>query len=68
MRFVLSRSRPLVYVTLFWVAWCAAVCGRLEAISTQKKAVLILYGDRLSIPAMKSTQQGLMAGSKETGI
>jgi PAS domain S-box-containing protein len=62
MRFVLSRSRPLVYVTLFWVAWCAAVCGRLEAISTQKKAVLILYGDRLSIPAMKSTEQGLMAG------
>jgi len=59
---VLSRARPLGYVTLFWVAWCAAFCGRLEAISTQKKAVLVLYGDRLSIPAMKSAEQGLMAG------
>ena len=59
---VLSRARPLAYVTLFWIAWCAAFCGRLEAISTQKKAVLVLYGDRLSIPAMKATEQGLMAG------
>jgi PAS domain S-box-containing protein len=62
MPFVLSRARPLAYVTLFWIAWCAAFCGRLEAISTQKKAVLVLYGDRLSIPAMKATEQGLMAG------
>src|SRR6266436_3728370 len=60
--FVLSRARPLAYVTLFWLAWCAVFCGRLEAISTQKKAVLVLYGDRLSIPAMKTTEQGLMAG------
>src|SRR5580700_8215499 len=60
--FLLSRSRPLACVTLFWVAWYAPVCGRLEAISTQKKNVLILYGDRLAIPAIKSTEQGLMAG------
>jgi PAS domain S-box-containing protein len=62
MPFVLIRVRPLAYVTLFWIASCAAFCGRLEAISTQKKAVLVLYGDRLSIPAMKATEQGLMAG------
>jgi ABC-type uncharacterized transport system substrate-binding protein len=60
--FLLSRSRSLAYVALFWVAWYAAVSGRLEAINTQKKTVLILYGDRLSIPAMKSTEQGLTAG------
>ena len=60
--FLLRRSRPVAYVTLFWVAWCAVACGRLDAISTQKKIVLILYGDRLSIPAVKSTEQGLMAG------
>ena len=59
--FLLRRSRPVAYVTLFLVAWCA-VCGRLEAGSTQKKNVLILYGDRLAIPAIKSTEQGLMAG------
>ena len=62
MPFVLSRARPLAYFALFWVAWCAAFCGRLDAISTQKKAVLVLYGDRLSIPAMNATEQGLMAG------
>src|SRR5258708_22181251 len=60
--FLLSRPRSFAYVTLFWLAWYAAFCGRLEAISTQKKTVLILYGDRLSIPAMKSTEQGLAAG------
>jgi hypothetical protein len=60
--FLLRRSRPVAYLTLFWLLWYAAVCGRLEAINTQKKAVLILYGDRLSIPAVKSTEQGLMAG------
>ena len=62
MPFVQSRARPLAYVTLFWIAWCAVACGRLEAVSTQQKTVLILYGDRLSIPALKSTEQGLMAG------
>src|SRR5260370_38100443 len=60
--FVPSRARPVCYGTVFWLAWCAAFCGRLEAISTQKKAVLVLYGDRLSIRAMKATEQGLMAG------
>src|SRR5258708_19429189 len=60
--FLLSRPRWFAYVTLFWLAWCAVFCGRLEAISTHKKTVLILYGDRLSIPAMKSTEQGLTAG------
>src|SRR5260221_4838825 len=59
----LSRSRLLEYFALFWVAWCnAEVGGRLEAVSALKKKVLVLYGDRLSIPAMKSTEQGLMAG------
>jgi PAS domain S-box-containing protein len=51
MLFVRSRSRQLTYITLFWVAWCTAVSGHLEAITKQKKAILILYGDRLSIPA-----------------
>ncbi len=63
MAFLLSRSRLLAYFALFWVAWCnAEVGGRLEAVSALKKTVLVLYGDRLSIPAMKSTEQGLMAG------
>jgi two-component system sensor kinase FixL len=60
--FLLRRTRPVAYLTLFWLLWYAAVCERLEAASTPKKAVLILYGDRLSIPAVKSTEQGLMAG------
>src|SRR5258708_1272831 len=60
--YLMIRSRLIACSTLFWVAWCAAGGGRLEAISTQKKNVLILYGDRLTIPAIKSTEQGLMAG------
>src|SRR5258707_4107809 len=63
MQFLLSRSRPLAYFALFWVAWSnAAISGRLEASSALKKTVLVLYGDRLSIPAMKTTDQGLIAG------
>jgi PAS domain S-box-containing protein len=62
MSFLLRRSRPLAYFALFWVAWCNAAVGRLEAIDAESKNVLVLYGDRLSIPAIKTTEQGLMAG------
>jgi PAS domain S-box-containing protein len=33
-----------------------------EALSGPKKTVLVLYGERLSIPAMRLTEQGLSAG------
>src|SRR5258708_38853416 len=63
MAFLLSRSRLLAYFALFWVAWCnAEVGGRLEAVSALKKTVLVLYGDRLAIPAMNSPEPGLIAG------
>jgi hypothetical protein len=44
--FLLGRFRPVAYVTLFWVLWYASVCARHQVISTQKKNVLILHGDR----------------------
>jgi PAS domain S-box-containing protein len=62
MSFLLSRFRPLPYFALFWVAWCNATVGRPETIGGQSKNALVLYGDRLSMPAIKTTEQGLMAG------
>lgn len=38
---------------------CRRQAGRSSAV---KKTVLVLHGDRLSIPAVKTTEQGLMAG------
>jgi hypothetical protein len=58
-----NRIRRLAFFAVFCVAWFNAAVGRpVEALSAVKKTVLVLYGDRLSIPAVKTTEQGLMAG------
>jgi PAS domain S-box-containing protein len=60
---LLNPIRPLAAVALFCVAWFnAAFGGPVEALEGPKKTVLVLYGERLSIPAMRTTEQGLMAG------
>jgi hypothetical protein len=53
------------FITVF-VLYCATgfnitVGTSAETTSASKKTVLVLYGERLSIPAMKTTDQGLMA-------
>jgi hypothetical protein len=59
----LNRIRRLAFFAVFCVAWFnVAVGGPLEAISALKKTVLVLYGNPLSIPAIRTTEQGLMAG------
>ena len=64
MLILLARLRPVAFFALlFCVAWDDAAFGEaLEAPSAQKKTVLVLYGERLSIPAMRMTEQGLMSG------
>src|SRR5258708_6035364 len=63
MPILLNQIRLLAFSAVFWVVWFNAAVGRpLEALSAVKRTVLVLYGDRLSIPAMKTTEQGLMAG------
>lgn len=60
----LARLRPVAFFALlFCVPWSdLAFGGALEAPIAQKKTVLVLYGERLSIPPMRMTEQGLMAG------
>ena len=60
------RAFIVIFVVTFFVLYCATgfnIAGGMlaETISTSKKTVLVLYGERLSIPAMKTTDQGLMA-------
>jgi hypothetical protein len=63
MNILLTRIRALAFFALLWGAWFdAAVCGRVEALSAQKKTVLVLYGEPLSVPANRMTEQGLTAG------
>jgi hypothetical protein len=63
MSILLSRSRPLAYVAVFWLGWFIAPVGApAEALGAPKKTVLVLYGERLSIPAMRLTEAGLSAG------
>src|SRR5438105_1259059 len=58
-----NRIRRLAFFAVFCVAWFNAAVGRpSETLSAVKKIVLVLHGDRLSIPAVKMTDQGLMAG------
>jgi hypothetical protein len=58
-----NRIRRLAFFAVFCVAWFNAAVGRpVEALSAVKKTVLVLHGDRLSILAVKTTEQGLMAG------
>jgi hypothetical protein len=57
-----NRIQRLAFFAVFCVAWFnVAVGGPAEGLSALRKTVLVLYGDRLSIPAVKTTDQGLMA-------
>jgi hypothetical protein len=50
-----NRIRRLAFFAVFCVAWFNAAVGRpVEALSAVKKTVLVLHGDRLSIPAVKT--------------
>ena len=52
----LKRIRRLTFFAVFCVAcFNAAVGGPAETLSTVKKTVLVLYGERLSIPVMRIT-------------
>jgi hypothetical protein len=65
-----NKIRWLSLFGVFCVAWFNLVVVQpLEAISSLKKTVLILHGDRLSIPLAKTTKQGLMilAGTSAPG-
>ena len=63
MPILLNQIRLLAFIAVFCVAWLnAAVARPLEAPSTVRKTVLVLHGDQLSILAVKTTEQGLMAG------
>jgi signal transduction histidine kinase/ABC-type uncharacterized transport system substrate-binding protein len=60
---LLNRILRLAFFAVFCVAWFNAAVGRpSETLSAVKKTVLVLHGDRLSIPAVKMTDQGLIAG------
>jgi hypothetical protein len=55
-----NRIRRVTFFVLISVAWFNAdVGGPVEAISAPKKTVLVLYGDPLSAPADRMTEQGL---------
>jgi hypothetical protein len=57
-----NRIQRLTFFAVFSVGWFNVALSRAdEALSGVKKAVLVLHGDRLSIPAVKATDQGLMA-------
>src|SRR5271166_5910832 len=56
-----NQIQRLAFCAMFCVAWFNAAVGRpAEALSAAKKTVLVLHGDRLAIPAVKATDQGLM--------
>jgi PAS domain S-box-containing protein len=57
-----NRIRRLAFFVLLCVTWFNAAAGRsVEPISGLKKTVLVLYGDPLSTPADRMTEQGLTA-------
>ena len=57
-----NRIRRLAVFVLLCVAWFNADAGGpVEALSAPKKTVLVLYGDPLSAPADRMTEQGLTA-------
>jgi PAS domain S-box-containing protein len=62
MPILLNRIRRLVLFAVFYVAWFnVGVIRPSEALGIQKKPVLVLYGDPLSTPADRMTEQGLTA-------
>ena len=63
MTILLNRIQALAFFALLWGAWFnAALGGPLEAPSTPKKTVLVPYGEPLSVPANRMTEQGLTDG------
>jgi hypothetical protein len=63
MPILLNRIQRLACCAVFCVAWFnAAVGSPVETLSAVRKTVLVLHGDQLSIRAVKTTEQGLMAG------
>ena len=63
MLILLNRIQRLAFFAVICVAWFnVAISRSVKALGGVKKTVLVLHGDRLSIPAMKVTDQGLMAG------
>src|ERR1700676_4939766 len=63
MNIPLSWTRPLAFFVMFSLAWMTATVARpTEDLTAPSKTVLVLYGERLSIPAMAMTEQGLNAG------
>lgn len=62
MNILLNGIQRLALFAGFCVAWLnVPVLRPVEALSAEKKTVLVLYGDRLSIPAVKMIEQGLTA-------
>jgi hypothetical protein len=58
----LNQIQRLAFFTVFCVAWFnVGVIRPSEALNVQKKTVLVLYGDPLSAPADRMTEQGLTA-------
>ena len=62
-----ARLRTFAFFALLSVAWFnAAGDGPVEAQGAPKKTVLVLYGERLSLPGIKTTEEGLMAALSST--
>ena len=62
MNILLNGIQRLVLFAGLCVAWFNVPVFRpVEALGAPKKTVLVLYGDRLSIPAVKMIEQGLTA-------
>ena len=58
----LNQIQRLAFFAVFCVAWFnVGVIRPSEALGVQKKTVLVLYGDPLSAPADRMTEQGLTA-------
>jgi PAS domain S-box-containing protein len=58
-----NRIQRLAFFAVFCLAWFNITVGRpIETLSGLKKIVLVLYSNPLSIPAIRTTEQGLMAG------
>jgi two-component system, LuxR family, sensor kinase FixL len=59
----LANIRQLAFFAVFCVACFNTAAGRpVEALRAVKKTVLVLYGEPLSVPANRMTEQGLTAG------
>jgi ABC-type uncharacterized transport system substrate-binding protein len=58
-----NRIQRLAFFAVFCLAWFNITVGRpIETLSGPRKIVLVLYSNPLSIPAIRTTEQGLMAG------